>query len=85
MFPKKILTRGTFVCVIDDISCRQSRPQIGYCCACCKVLKIARPAAPKITRIASSANKSGRVAVAENDKDHVTCTMEPLLQLVEMD
>ena len=58
MFPKKILTRGTFVCEIDDISCCQSRPQIGYCCACCKVLKIARPAAPKITRIASGANKS---------------------------
>ena len=58
MFPKKILTRGTFVCEIDDISCCQSRPQIGYYCACCKVLKIARPAAPKITRIASGANKS---------------------------
>lgn len=58
IFPKKILTRGTFVCEIDDISCCQSRPQIGYCCACCKVLKIARPAAPKITRIASGANKS---------------------------
>ena len=26
MFPKKILTRGTFVCEIDDISCCQSRP-----------------------------------------------------------
>ena len=49
MFPKKILTRGTFVCEIDDISCCQSRPQIGHCCACCKVLKIARPAASKIT------------------------------------
>ena len=58
MFPKKILTRGTFVCEIDDISCCQSRPQIGYCCSCCKVLKIACPAAPKITCIASSANKS---------------------------
>ena len=42
IFPKKILTRGTFVCEIDDISCCQSRPQIGYCCACCKVLKIVR-------------------------------------------
>ena len=40
MFPKKILTRGTFVCEIDDISCCQSRPQTGYCCACCKVFKI---------------------------------------------
>ena len=28
MFPKKILTRGTFVCEIDDISCCQSRPQL---------------------------------------------------------
>ena len=26
-----------------------------------------------------------RVAVAENDTDHVTCKMEPLLQLVKMD
>ena len=25
---KKMLTRGTFVCEIDDISCCQSRPQI---------------------------------------------------------
>ena len=25
------------------------------------------------------------VAVAENDTDHVTCKMEPLLQLVKMD
>ena len=28
MFPKKILTRGTFVCEIDDISCCQSRSQL---------------------------------------------------------
>ena len=55
MFLKKILT---VACEIDDISCCQLRPQIGYCCACCKVLKIARPAALKITRIASGANKS---------------------------
>ena len=28
MFAKKILTRGTFVCEVDDISCCQSRPQL---------------------------------------------------------
>ena len=29
--------------------------------------------------------KRNAVAVAENDTDHVTCKMEPLLQLVKMD
>ena len=42
MFPKKILTRGTFVCEIDDISCCQSRPQLWASSANCRPNQRAR-------------------------------------------